>query len=124
MDNLKKFYVRIRFLFQRFVYRDPRIISLENELSNIRDQRLLELSIANTLNSFRIIKLKNRYKNKRCFVIGNGPSLKLDDLNKLKNEFTFASNKIYKIFNQTDWRPSFYFAEDSLIYETSYNDRV
>jgi hypothetical protein len=30
------------------------------------------------------------------FVICNGPSLKMDDLEKLKNEITIASNKINK----------------------------
>ena len=28
----------------------------------------------------------DRYRGKRCFVIGNGPSLKNTDLSKLKNE--------------------------------------
>lgn len=54
--------------------------------------------------------LKDKYKGKRCFIVCNGPSLKASDLDVLykNNELTFASNKIDKIFNQTDWRPTFY----------------
>ena len=53
-------------------------------------------------------KIKDRYKGQRCFVIGNGPSLKASDLDKLKKEITFASNRIYKIFDSTDWRPTYF----------------
>lgn len=53
-------------------------------------------------------KMHNRYEGKRCFILGNGPSLKAEDLDLIKDEYTFASNRIYKIFEQTDWRPSFF----------------
>ena len=36
--------------------------------------------------------LKNRYQGKRCFVLGNGPSLKQQDLTLLKDEITFVTN--------------------------------
>lgn len=52
--------------------------------------------------------VKDAYKGKRCFVIGTGPSLTKEDLELLKGEVTFASNRIFKIFNETDWRPTFY----------------
>lgn len=59
-------------------------------------------------------KYKDKYKGRRCFVIGNGPSLDPNDLDKLdKNgEITFACNKIYNIFSKTEWRPDFYFLMD------------
>ena len=42
-----------------------------------------------------IIKsFKNRYLGKRCFIIGNGPSLTGDDLSSIANEYSFAANKI------------------------------
>lgn len=56
--------------------------------------------------------LKNICKGKRCFIIGNGPSLKAEDLELLKDEFTFASNRIYEIFKETTWRPTVYIAVD------------
>lgn len=56
----------------------------------------------------KVKKIKNIHKGKRGFVIGNGPSLDLSDLEKLKNEITFASNSIYGMYNYTDWRPDYY----------------
>lgn len=56
--------------------------------------------------------LKGIHEGKRCFVIGNGPSLRAEDLDKLKGEFTFAANTIYNIFDQTDWRPTYYLSVD------------
>jgi hypothetical protein len=47
-------------------------------------------------------------KGQRGFVIGNGPSLLMPDLEALKNEITIASNKIFLAFDQTDWRPTYY----------------
>ncbi len=59
-----------------------------------------------------IKKLRNIHLHKRCFIIGNGPSLRSEDLDELKNEITFAFNRIYYMFNQTDWRPTYYCSED------------
>ena len=55
---------------------------------------------------------KNRYSGKRCFVVGNGPSLTASDLDLIKNEISFAANTIYKIFPMTEWRPTFYCVQD------------
>lgn len=56
---------------------------------------------------------KGRYKGKRCFFVGNGPSLKTSDLEKLMCEYTFASNRIFEIFSRTVWRPTYYIAVDN-----------
>ena len=55
---------------------------------------------------------KNKYEGKRCFIIGNGPSLKIEDLEKLTNEYTFGANRIYNLFSKTKWRPTFYLSVD------------
>lgn len=60
--------------------------------------------------------LKNKHKGKRCFLIGNGPSLRPEDLDLLKGEITFAANRIYMLFNKTEWRPTYYFCADSGLY--------
>lgn len=60
--------------------------------------------------SKKIRILRNSQKGKRCFIIGNGPSLKVDDLENLDNEVTFASNRIYRIFDKTNWKPDYYVA--------------
>lgn len=38
--------------------------------------------------------LKDRYIGKRCFIIGNGPSIKNIDFSKLSNEYTFSVNQL------------------------------
>ncbi len=62
------------------------------------------------------LHLKDKHKGERCFVIGNGPSLKAEDLDRLTNEITFAANRIFKIFPYTKWRPTYYFCIDYLTY--------
>ena len=59
-----------------------------------------------------IRSLKDTKKGKRCFILGNGPSLTVNDLNKLKDEDTFAFNRIYFMFDKTDWRPTYYMCVD------------
>ena len=61
--------------------------------------------------------MKDSHARERCFVIGNGPSLKAEDLQILyeKGVPCFGSNRVFKIFDQTDWRPRFYASEDVII---------
>lgn len=58
--------------------------------------------------------LRNKYPGRRCFLIGNGPSLRAEDLTRLHEagEVCFAFNRIYNIFDQTPWRPDFYVSQD------------
>lgn len=70
-----------------------------------------------TKNQIELSKLKDRYKNKRAFVIGNGPSLRYIDFSKLKNEITIASNGIFLLFDKLNFYPTFYTVEDCLVAE-------
>ena len=49
--------------------------------------------------------LRGRYAGERCFIIGNGPSLALTDLAPLRDEFTFALNRGYLLYERLG-RPS------------------
>ena len=62
----------------------------------------------------RLAAFKDIYRGRRCFLIGNGPSLRADDLTRLheNGEITFAFNRIYNIFDQTPWRPAYYISQD------------
>ncbi len=64
--------------------------------------------------------LRDKEKGKRAFIIGNGPSLNVKDLDRLKGEVTFASNKIYLAFEETDWRPTYYGVEDGLVAQQNF----
>jgi hypothetical protein len=68
-------------------------------------------------NQRRLAQLKDRHLGQRCFIIGNGPSLLVQDLDRLKKEITFASNRIYLAFDQTGWRPTYYTVIDILVAE-------
>ncbi|MBD8071095.1 6-hydroxymethylpterin diphosphokinase MptE-like protein [Bacillus sp. PS06] len=83
---------------------------------------LSKANVPFSINNYKVLNLKNKFKGKRCFIIGNGPSLKPEDLDKLKGEITFASNKIYKIFNKTSWRPTFYMVVDPIVLEENVKD--
>jgi len=61
--------------------------------------------------------LKNSRKKNRCFVIGNGPSLKHTELELLKNEVTFATNGFFLKLPELNWMPTFYVVEDHLVAE-------
>lgn len=61
-------------------------------------------------------QLKGKCIGKRGWVIGNGPSLKIDDLDRLKNEVCIASNKIHLAFEQTTWRPSLITVVDKVLW--------
>ena len=62
-------------------------------------------------------KYRNAHRGEKCFVIGNGPSLKAEDLQKLHETgvVTFGTNRVFNIFDQTDWRPTYYMSEDITI---------
>lgn len=60
----------------------------------------------------KIRELKGAYCGKRCFFVGSGPSLDASDLDLLKDEITFAVNRIFYIFDKTDWRPTFYLNQE------------
>lgn len=69
-----------------------------------------------------IKNLKGIYNNKRCFIVATGPSLTLNDLNLLKNEVTFGMNSVCKLFDKTDWRPTYYGIQDCYVYNSMQKD--
>lgn len=70
----------------------------------------------------RLAALKDIHKGERCFVIGNGPSLKNTDISKLKNEFTFGMNRIYLAFPDWGFRTSYLVSVNNLVNEQCYQD--
>lgn len=66
-------------------------------------------------NSERLLELKDIHKGERCFIVGNGPSLTMHDLDKIVGEITFGFNKIYLAFDQTNFRPTYYSMCDEVV---------
>ncbi|HNQ68851.1 MAG TPA: DUF115 domain-containing protein [Bacteroidales bacterium] len=67
-------------------------------------------------------KLKAKYKGKRVFLIGNGPSLNKLPLYLLKNEYTMAFNRFYIMEERLNWIPNFFTTVDNLVLEDLCND--
>lgn len=57
---------------------------------------------------------KDRFLGKSCFIVANGPSLRMSDLDFLfeHNVITFGMNRIYELYDRTKWRPTFYLSQD------------
>lgn len=68
-------------------------------------------------NRFLCLKaLKGKYTGKRCFITCTGPSLTIEDLEKLKNEYVFGMNSICMIHDKTDWKPDFFGIQDPAVF--------
>lgn len=81
----------IKTLPRQFGYNDPRFLPLK--------------------------RLKDKYAGKRCFVTCTGPSLTIEDLEMLKDEYVFGMNSICLIHNKTKWKPDFYAIQDSAVFD-------
>lgn len=105
-------------LFSQSVPEENIVEIVNNELLyEIRNVRIDVDFYVNKINKFH-----NCYKGKRCFIIGNGPSLKAEDLEVIKNEISFATNFIYTIYPYTNWRPTFYITQDTLFANKIFNN--
>jgi len=69
-----------------------------------------------------ISKLKNIGKNKRIFLVGNGPSLNDMDLNLLDGEYSIAMNRISLIYPKTKWRPTYYIFTSSNCHDSRWGN--
>jgi hypothetical protein len=59
--------------------------------------------------------LKNAHRGKRCFILGNGPSLRQTDLTRLRGEFTFGLNRIYMLFPELGFTTSYLVTVNQLV---------
>jgi hypothetical protein len=70
----------------------------------------------------RLNALKGEYRGKRCFIIGNGPSLRETDVSKLKGEYTFGMNRVYLAFEDWGFETSFLVSVNDLVIEQCVDD--
>ena len=64
-------------------------------------------------NYANVQSLKDTHKGERCFIVCTGPSLKMNDLDMISNEYSFGMNTIYLAYGKTSWRPSCYVCIDA-----------
>lgn len=102
-------------------YTSPPKTPLTLAYSTLKYQ-LASLGIPITKNESFLNSLKNKHQNKRCFILGNGPSLNNCDLTLLKNEITFGFNSIFLNYEKMGFYPTYYIVEDVLVAEDRYNE--
>jgi hypothetical protein len=81
------------------------------------DYRLVLRNPSFQANLERLEAMKDRHRGERCFIIGNGPSLKETDLSLLRDEFTFGLNRIYLLFDQLGFSTKYYVSINRLVLE-------
>lgn len=96
-----------------YLCRQPKFKAAEKKVHEGAEKR------ANGYEDERFISIKNIkdiHKGERCFIVATGPSLTLDDLELLKNEYTFGMNSIPKLYERTTWRPTYFGIQDCNVY--------
>lgn len=68
-------------------------------------------------NRERLAAFAGRHRGERCFLIGNGPSLRGMDLSPLRHEIAVGTNRIYLLFDDLPFRPTYYCALNGLVLE-------
>lgn len=66
-------------------------------------------------------KYKDMYKGRRCFILGNGPSLKKQDLSFLKDEIVMTVNQAARSAYFESIRTNFHFIADPQFFELDCN---
>lgn len=64
------------------------------------------------------------HRGERAFILGNGPSLTVDDIEVLRENrgICFGSNKIHKVFGLTQWRPDYICMSDARVINACENE--
>jgi hypothetical protein len=65
----------------------------------------------------RLRELRDRHRGQRCFIIGNGPSLKGMDLSPLGAEVTFTLNRGYLLFERIGGPATYHVVVNPLVAE-------
>jgi Protein of unknown function DUF115 len=72
----------------------------------------------------RLAELRDAYRGKRCFIIGNGPSLRAMDLSPLRDEITFGLNRIYLLFPELGFSTTFLVSINRLVLDQTIDEIV
>lgn len=64
----------------------------------------------------------NIHQGKRCFILGNGPSLKREDLSLLRDEYVFTVNQATRLPQFHDLHPNYHFWADPVFFRIDENN--
>jgi hypothetical protein len=87
-----------------------------------KHQLMWVLNFQRGRNIRKLEQFRDRHLGERCFIIGNGPSLKNTDLSLLENEITFGLNRIYLLFEKRNFRTTYFVAVNTLVIEQCAED--
>ena len=76
---------------------------------------LIRFGERSSLEAARWEEIKGKYKGKRVFLLGNGPSLNETPLYLLKDEYVICFNRFYIMRERLNWVPKFYMCVDDLV---------
>lgn len=65
----------------------------------------------------RLVPLRDLHKGRKGFLIGNGPSVRPEDLNRLAGEITFCCNRFHLGYGLTQLRPTYTLSADRQMIE-------
>lgn len=101
----------------RYAIGDPAVLSSAEALgwSGAPPRRAAPMPIGTAFAADDISRFKDIHKGKRCFIMGNGPSLNRMDLSRLAGETVFACNAAFLLFDRISWRPRYYVCVDSRV---------
>ncbi len=74
-------------------------------------------------NRDQLSSFQNVHSGERCFIIGNGPSLKQMNLSVLRDEYSFGLNRIYLLLDHLDFIPPYYVCINELVLE-QFSDEI
>lgn len=87
--------------------------NIRNELSESEQEKVLDLYDPEACEPLflhpELQKYKDIHKGRRCFIVATGPSLRIEDLDKLHahGEICISVNKIYRCYDKTSWRADY-----------------
>jgi hypothetical protein len=95
---------------------------LRESLSIIKHILLYQISPLGLASRKQLKELRNSQHGKRCFIIGNGPSIQQTDLSKLRAEITFGLNRIYLLFPKLGFSTTYLVMVNWLVLEQCINE--
>lgn len=110
--NGDDYYLISTFTYKNEILRELLIAGANNNhIIVLKEQEIIYdiIEELNGLDSLKNISLfRNIHAGERCFLVGNGPSLEIKDLEKISKEYSFGCNTVYALYGQTNWRPDYY----------------
>lgn len=97
----------LAYIYVRGWYRSNIVHKLSIAGRNIRGRRETK-----SLQQF-----KDKHKGERLFIIASGPSLRKEDVEKLRDEKTLAVNSVILMCDEINWKPTYYCISDGNVFK-------